>query len=257
MPSADNQAGTNRPAPPSVNVHFLDIDRGYDYYDRNRSNFQIIYGALLKAERGISGRVIDIGCGHGDNPSYPYFCDGLGQLDGVDPFPMIEPASNLTKRWTCPVEEIPVPNETYDMAYSYNVVEHVADVDGYLRKVIAILKPGSCYWSMSPNFHHPFTILTRIIQRSGLLKLYRNYVNPEANDYPAYYRLSNEKNILNSIRRQNLSVSRVDFYYIPNVQWDTYFPRRLRFLSHWLDKLLLLRSSRRSFIFMFRVEKAL
>jgi SAM-dependent methyltransferase len=234
----------------------MDVGQTFDYYDRNRSNFQAIYGNLLRAEAALAGRVIDIGCGHGDNPSYPFFSDRLGQLDGVDPFPMIEPVSKLTNRWTCGVEELPVPDETYDLAYSYNVVEHIAVVDDFLRKVVAIIKPGSCYWSMSPNYYHPFTILTRMIQRSGLLSLYRKRVNSNANDYPAYYVMSNEKNIVESIKRQNLPIARIDFYYIPNVNWDSYFPKRLRFIGHLIDNLFLLRNYRRSFIFMFRIEKA-
>ncbi|WP_420384261.1 class I SAM-dependent methyltransferase [Novosphingobium sp.] len=245
---------------PIINVHFIDTGHSWNYYNLKRSDFQKTYGNLIGAEPAISGRVIDIGCGHGDNPAYKYFEASVGQLDGVDPFPMIEPAPNLANRWTCGVEELPVGDNTYDMAYSYNVVEHVKEVDPFLRKVVAIIKPGACYWSMSPNYYHPFAKITRTIQASGLLNFYKKLVSSQArqavNDYPAYYNMSRESNIVSSIKKQKLPITKIDFYYIPNAQWDHYFPPKLRFVARIMDNMWILRRPRKSFIFMFRIEKA-
>ncbi|QGM47137.1 class I SAM-dependent methyltransferase [Methylocystis heyeri] len=238
-----------------VNYHFIDVGGCYSDYDADRGNFQRIYGEFINQEKALSGRVLDIGCGHGLNPSYKYFSNRINWLDGVDPFPVMEPPTHLVNRWVCPLENIPVPSETYDVAYSYNVVEHVEDAKPFLRKATDILKPGGVYWSMSPNYHHPFTFVTRLIQRSGVLALYRRYVNPMANDYPAYYRLSNDKVILRAIADQHLPVSKIDLYYVQNVQWDVYFPRAIRSIAHILDKILILRSPKRSFILMFRLER--
>ena len=86
--------------------------------------------------------------------------------------------------------------------------------------------------------------------------MYRRYVNDNANDYAAYYRVSHDKTILKVIRKLKLPVSAVDFYFTPCVQWDYYFPRSLRFIPHLLDKFFLLRSPGRSFIFMVRLKRA-
>ena len=72
-------------------------------------------------------------------------------MDGVDPYPVVAPAAHLVHRWTCSLEDIPVGADTYDLAYSYNVVEHVENVESFLAKVIEIIKPGAVYWSMSPE----------------------------------------------------------------------------------------------------------
>ena len=141
-------------------------------------------------------------------------------------------------------------------AYSYNVVEHVKEIDPFLRKTTEILKSGSCYWSMSPNYHHPFAKITRAIQRSGLVSIYRNLINRQANDYPAYYNLSRQENIIESIKRQKLPIKKIDFYYIPNVHWDNYFPRILRFIPYLMDRFWILKRYNRSFIFIFRMEKS-
>ena len=56
----------------SVNYHFLDANKNFEQYDQDRSNFQRIYGHYLQSEPGLTGRVLDIGCGHGPNPTFKY-----------------------------------------------------------------------------------------------------------------------------------------------------------------------------------------
>jgi 2-polyprenyl-3-methyl-5-hydroxy-6-metoxy-1,4-benzoquinol methylase len=148
----------------TTNYHYLDTNTNYDYHNLRRSAFQNGYAQYLCAEPLLHGRVLDIGCGHGINPTYEIIAPLLGQLDGVDPFPAITPPQHLANRWTCPLEDIPVPPNTYDMAYSYNVVEHVENISSFLKKAVEVIRPGGIYWSMSPNSHHPFTIATRVAQ---------------------------------------------------------------------------------------------
>jgi hypothetical protein len=108
---------------------------------------------------------------------------------------------------------------------------------------------------MSPNAKHPFTVIVRIMQALRLKYLYRRSIAPQANDYPAYYRLCNAAKVLKAIEKLDLPVARIDFFLIPNVQWDTFFPRRLRFIAHLIDRAVVLHAPSMSNIFMFRVQK--
>ncbi len=238
-----------------VNYHFLDVGQTFSYYNDRRSSFQNIYADLLSSEPLVGGRVLDIGCGHGVNPTLSKIIDKINELDGIDPFPVMEPPHHLVRRWTCNLEDIPVEENTYDMAFSYNVVEHVANINSFIRTAVCIIKPGSVYWSLSPNAHHPFTWVTRVVQFLGFKQMYAKRLKNSANSYPAYYKLSSDSNILHAIRDLELPVSEIDFYYIPNVQWDGYFPRRLKWIAHMLDKIFILNKEKRSFIFMFRLKK--
>ncbi len=239
-----------------VNYHFIDPGKDYSHYDSRRSEFQAIFSNMLGAEPAITGRVLDVGCGHTVNPSLAKILSLLGELDGVDPSPTAAPPPHLKHRWSCCMEAIPVAPSTYGMAYSYNVVEHVEDAGAFLTKVVEVLKPGGIYWSLSPNAHHPFTWIVRAAQWLGVKNMYKRGVNEEANDYAAYYRLSNDKVIIENIAARNLSVSQVDFYYVHNVQWDQYFPRRLRRVARMMDRGVILNRPNWSFIFMFRIQKA-
>ncbi len=241
---------------PIVNYHFVDINRDFSSYDMDRRNYARIFGNMISEEPGLSGRVLDVGCGHGINGSYSYFGGKIGQLDGVDPFPVVEPPQHLANRWVCRAEDIPMPPKSYDLAYSYMVVEHVDRIEPFLSKVIELLKPGASYWSLSPNFHHPFASITRFVQFCGLKEAYRRNIDSTANDYPAYYRLCNPDRVVRAIKESHFPVSKVDVYFVPNVNWDHYFPKSLRFAARLIDEYILLKIPKRSFFLIYRIERA-
>lgn len=238
-----------------INHHYIDCDNDWQHHDVKRSYFQDYYARLLAREPGLGGRVLDIGCGHSVNPTLSKISDLIGSLDGVDPFPVITPSPLINQRWTCQLEDLPVPENTYDMAYSYNVVEHVSDPSSFLDKAIGIIKPGGAYWSMSPNANHPFSRSVRLLEATRLKKIYLKSFGVKGNDYPAYYRLCSSARVLKALRKTHRDIASVDFYFVPNVQWDRFFPSRLRALPRLIDDHFILKRPRLSNIFMFRIEK--
>ena len=46
-----------------------------------------------------------------------------------------------------------------------------------------------------------------------------------------------------------------EFHYLPCVQWDTYFPRPLRFFPHAYDRLIGTRFRRAAQLLLFKLEK--
>jgi 2-polyprenyl-3-methyl-5-hydroxy-6-metoxy-1,4-benzoquinol methylase len=57
--------------------------------------------------------------------------------------------------WFHPSELPPIQPRTADIVVMWEVIEHVWDLDGYLRMIRAALKPGGVYLFSTPNFARP------------------------------------------------------------------------------------------------------
>lgn len=224
-------------------------DGGFSAEDRSR--FQQTFVSRLQSEPGITGRVLDIGCG----PALPIGLESLegvfGQHDGVDPSPAVMNHPLLHDRWQAEFETSGVPNGVYDMAYAYNVVEHIAVPLPFLQRVKQVLKPEGVFWALTPHALHPFAAAVRTVQAIGLKGAARER-NSGVNDYSAYYRLNSASAV--QAAAEKCGFRSAEFVYLPNVNWDTYFPSWARFVPHTYDRLLGFRFPSRMLLLAFRLQ---
>ena len=225
----------------------------------DRCRFERAFADLLGQAPQLKGRVLDIGCG-GDLPDALKSLRGrFGSLDGLDPDPAVAGHPLLTQRWQSALESSAVPAASYDLAYAYNVLEHVAAPGPFLAKVSQVLKPGGVFYALTPNAAHPFAALSRLIEGIGLKGYARTRLGVaetgrmRVNDYPAYYRCNSPRAIRRAIR--GAGFRRATFYFHPCVQWDNYFPARLRWLPRAYDFLAGSRFTPLMLVFMVRLEK--
>ena len=224
-----------------------------------RTAFEGAFADLLLNTPQRNGRVLDIGCGDDLPGALTSLRGQIGPLDGVDPDPAIVRHPLLEQRWQSPLEASGVPDDTYSLAYAYNVVEHLADPRPFLRKVYALLRPGGVFLALAPNAVHPFAVLSRAIEVVGLKGLARRSIGlaetgeMRVNEYPAYYRCNSSRAVRRAIG--GLGFREVTFYFHPCVQWDNYFPRHLRWAPRLYDFMLGSRVTPLMQVFMFRLEK--
>lgn len=107
------------------------------------------------AAMAIGRRVIDIGCGEGYGPSM--LARVADEVLGVDIAPqvvehaaLLYPAGNLSFR-VMDVNSLEVPDESFGLAVSFQVVEHLVDVSGYFRELGRVLRPGGTALITTPN----------------------------------------------------------------------------------------------------------
>jgi SAM-dependent methyltransferase len=105
---------------------------------------------LFQAER--AGRVLDVGCGHGE------FGARLLQLgwsvDGVDLEPVqVEAAvSRGLRARVCDLTRgLPFGSDTFDALYAGEVIEHLIDTDAFVAEIARVLKPGGFAILTTPN----------------------------------------------------------------------------------------------------------
>lgn len=63
-------------------------------------------------------------------------------------------ASNLRFSTVAPDGPLPFPDEMFDVALSFQVIEHVSDEDLYLREASRVLKPGGVLLVITPDRQH-------------------------------------------------------------------------------------------------------
>ena len=97
---------------------------------------------------GLTGRVIEVGAGHG--PNFPYYSEGVTEVLAVEPEPYLrELAVHDAPSAPVPIkisdgiaEALPVANDEFDVAVVSLVLCSVADQRQALSEIARVLRPG-------------------------------------------------------------------------------------------------------------------
>lgn len=125
-----------------------------------------IAGGFLKWFPGVSlsGRLVfDIGSGYGGRAAR-YRELGADKVVGLEIFPrMVEESRAFAEYkgleniefYLGEGERLPFPQDSFDIVTSYDVFEHVHDLDKVFHECMRVLKPGGRLLAIFPPFYHP------------------------------------------------------------------------------------------------------
>lgn len=126
-----------------------DISHENYWFARHVVAYERVLGAVAGA------RVIDIGCGEGYGPAM--LAGRAKTVLGVDIAPeVVEHArsrygSDRIAFEVMDVNGLSVEDSSFDVAVSFQVVEHLADVSGYFDEIARVLRPGGRAFLTTPN----------------------------------------------------------------------------------------------------------
>jgi 2-polyprenyl-3-methyl-5-hydroxy-6-metoxy-1,4-benzoquinol methylase len=196
-----------RPRLPGEGLSFDEIASGYHFgtiEDRRRLFTHMILHEVDRRQREGETNIVclDIGCGRGIGRSIRYqraVHDRADEFWGIEPDASVVPEEGLFHRYeNALMETSDLPAGSVDVAYSFMVLEHVADPKGYLRAVHRALKPGGAHLFMTVNGAHYFTRMAKAMHTLRIDELVLKVVQRSSDDYhyPVAYLANNEAQVV-------------------------------------------------------------
>ncbi|MEP6596861.1 MAG: class I SAM-dependent methyltransferase [Ginsengibacter sp.] len=130
------------------------VSRFSNYKNISKSDFfYLVYIPLIRELKSAivkyaKGKVIDIGCGN--KPHEKIFEEKITEYIGCD----IVQSSLQKVDILCEANNIPLPNNSFDTAFSTQTIEHVEDHQGLVNEAYRLIKPGGFFIVSGPMYWH-------------------------------------------------------------------------------------------------------
>lgn len=176
--------------------------------------------------------ILDIGCGTGI-ASLIHPQQQIREIStifwGVEPDTEVSIPCYFDNVWLSNLEYSDIPTESVDIAYSYMVLEHVANPKTFMEAIYRILKPGGVFLAITINLNSFFGRISHLshqlkIQRQILAYLRGREIVDEYH-YPAIYKLNTPSQIEYITNSVLTSAFTFDFTMLENGEFLPYFPK--------------------------------
>jgi SAM-dependent methyltransferase len=104
---------------------------------------------------------------------------------------------------------IPYGSGTFDVVFSDNVLEHLADPVSVFREVARVLKPGGCFLFKTPNRTHYMPLISRLTPHAFHRYVNRRRGRASEDTFPTLYRANSRADIARISEISGLKVEEV------------------------------------------------
>ena len=229
------------PQQPHDDLCFEELAQRYNYQltsDNKRVFARVVIKQCQKLPSPV--RVLDVGCGRGigRRPEYQWAIRShADEFWGLDPDSTRTPTDGLfDSHEHATMETADLPSDSFDVSYSYMVMEHVADPWPFMQAMMDCLKPGGAYLFITPNKRHYFTRIAAALHAlhldEAVLRMIKR-VSVEDYHYPVQYRFNDERRI--DACAQELGFEKPEYAYVESDGPKGYLPGPLRLVYHALS----------------------
>ena len=130
--------------------------------------------------------ILDLGAGAGIIQQMNF--RGLAaRICGVDLDPRVVDNPMLDEGKVADAGGIPYPDQTFDLVFADNVLEHLPDPQAVFREIARVLKPGGVFLFKTPNKTHYMPTIARLTPHHFHQFVNRIRGRAEADTFPTRY----------------------------------------------------------------------
>ena len=184
------------------------IDR-YFYQSYTDNWDDLLFRERILRHLSLDSVVLDLGAGSG-LVSQMHFRGMCRHVCGLDPVPDVLTNQHLDCAKVGSGEHIPWADNTFDMVFADNVLEHLEKPERVFAEVRRILRPGGVFLAKTPNRFHYVPLIAQLTPHS-----FHRFVNKfrgrnEADTFPTLYRANSKNKLLKLAKESNLDVINIE-----------------------------------------------
>ena len=161
----------------------------YPRYEKNWDD--LLFREQILAHLNQDSIVLDLGAGAGIVAAMN-FRGMAARVCGVDLDDRVVMNPMLDEGRISDAGEIPYPDEMFDVVFSDNVMEHIADPIAVFREVYRVLKPNGIFLFKTPNKNHYMPAIARSTPHRFHQFVNRLRGRAEVDTFPTLYRANSK-----------------------------------------------------------------
>ena len=188
-----------------MSVSWLD-SKLYPDYDDNWDDIlfrQTILGLLTP-----SSEVLDVGAGAGI-VSQMNFMGHAGNICGIDLDTRVQKNPHLHEGRVASGEDIPYPDNSFDLVFSDNVLEHLDNPAAVFSEVMRVLRPGGSFLVKTPNKWHYVATIARLTPHRFHQFVNRARGRSVEDTFPTRYRANSRRTLTKLAEKSGLRVREI------------------------------------------------
>ena len=181
------------------------------FYPNHRKNWDDDhFRELILQEISSDISVLDLGAGAGIVAQMNF--RGLAKhVCGVDPDPRVAQNPYLDDGRVGYGESIPWPDNTFDLIFSDNVLEHLTEPEKVFTEVCRVLKPGGIFLAKTPNKWHYVPLIARLTPLWFHKKVVSWRGRKGEDVFPTQYRANTARDISRHARTAGLKLDKISY----------------------------------------------
>ena len=168
------------------------------YYPDDSRDGTLIFYKWLRSFIQPHFTTINVGAGMSSDNKIRSLKGEVDKVYGVDIDREVLNNNDLDEAIVISGSKLPFPDNTFDLAWSDYVLEHIEDPEIFMKEIFRILKPGASFFFRTPNKNHYVSLIARMTPHwfHELAANRARGLTDKAHDpYQTYHRLNSQNDI--------------------------------------------------------------